>query len=155
MFLIFPLDKRERAMGLYGLVIAFAPAIGPSLSGYLVDNFPWRRVFYVVFPITIVIIIAASFLLKNVTKLTHPKIDTLFIILSMIGFDGLLYGFSSAGSEGWTSTSVIIAIVVGTITLFMFFTRQSKLDEPILEFRVFESKIFVLTTTLDMIVSQR
>src|SRR5699024_6325651 len=59
MFLLFPLEQRGRAMGLFGLVIAFAPAIGPSLSGYLVDHHPWRSVFFVVLPIAIVILIAS------------------------------------------------------------------------------------------------
>src|SRR5699024_1028316 len=133
MFLIFPLEKRGRAMGIYGLVIGFAPAIGPSLSGYLVDHFPWRSVFYVVFPITIIIIVAAYRLLKNVTKITNPKIDYPSIILSTLGFGGLLYACSIAGSAGWTSFSVIISFIVGGITLTLFIMRQLRLDDPILE----------------------
>src|SRR5690625_7869654 len=82
MFLIFPIDKRGTAMGMFGLVIAFAPAIGPSLSGWLVDQFPWRSVFIVVFPIAIINITAAYFLLKNVTEQTFPKVDIPSIILS-------------------------------------------------------------------------
>src|SRR5699024_838775 len=50
MFLIFPVEKRGSAMGMFGLVIAFAPAVGPTLSGWLVDQYPWRSVFYVVLP---------------------------------------------------------------------------------------------------------
>ena len=152
MFLIFPLEKRGRAMGIYGLVIGFAPAIGPSLSGYLVDHFPWRSVFYVVFPITIIIIVAAYRLLKNVTKITNPKIDYPSIILSTLGFGGLLYACSIAGSAGWTSFSVIISFIVGGITLTLFIMRQLRLDDPILEFKVFQSRIFTLTTSLGMIV---
>src|SRR5699024_7670348 len=68
LFLMFPIERRGTAMGIFGLVIAFAPAIGPSLSGWLVDQFPWRSVFYVVLPIAIIDIIAAYFLLKNVTE---------------------------------------------------------------------------------------
>src|SRR5699024_10476271 len=94
MFLIFPVHKRGTAMGMFGLVIAFAPAIGPSLSGWLVDHFPWRSVFYVVLPIAVINIIAAYFLLKNVTKQTMPKVDVLSIILSTFGFGGILYGLS-------------------------------------------------------------
>src|SRR5699024_8068278 len=75
MFLIFPVEKRGTAMGMFGLVIAFAPAVGPSLSGWLVDQFPWRSVFYVVLPIAALNIIAAYFLLKNVTKLKNPRVD--------------------------------------------------------------------------------
>src|SRR5699024_5895624 len=54
LFFLFPVNRRGPAMGLFGLVIAFAPAIGPSLSGWLVDQFPWRSVFYVVLPIAII-----------------------------------------------------------------------------------------------------
>src|SRR5690625_5761000 len=72
MFLIFPIERRGAAMGMFGLVTAFAPAIGPSLSGWLVDQYPWRSVFYVVLPIAIINIIAAYFFLKNVTEQTSP-----------------------------------------------------------------------------------
>lgn len=152
LFLIFPLEKRGTAMGMFGLVIAFAPAIGPSLSGWLVDQFPWRSVFYVVLPIAIATIVAAYFLLKNVTEQKNPKVDILSIILSTLGFGGLLYGFSSAGDMGWLSMHVVLAMVIGAISLFFFITRQLKLDQPILEFRVFKYSIFTLTTGLGMIV---
>lgn len=152
MFLIFPIEKRGTAMGMFGLVIAFAPAIGPSLSGYLVDQFPWRSVFYVVLPIAILNIVAAYFLLKNVTEQTNPKLDVLSIILSTFGFGGLLYGFSIAGDAGWLSMSVAISMLVGTISLVLFIKRQLRIEEPILEFRVFKYKVFTLTTGLGMIV---
>src|SRR5690625_2049280 len=108
MFLIFPIDKRGTAMGLFGLVIAFAPAIGPSLSGWLVDQFPWRSVFIVVLPIAIINITAAYFLLKNVTEQTFPKVDIPSIILSTLGLGGLLYGFSIEGNVGCLSAHVKI-----------------------------------------------
>src|SRR5699024_10232870 len=152
MFLIFPIEKRGTAMGMFGLVIAFAPAIGPSLSGWLVDHFPWRSVFYVVLPIAMINIIAAYFLLRNVTEQTFPKVDIPSIILSTLGFGGLLYGFSIAGNVGWISAQVGISIVVGSICLFIFIQRQLKLEQPILEFRVFKYNIFSLTTALGMIV---
>ena len=152
MFLIFPIERRGTAMGMFGLVIAFAPAIGPSLSGWLVDQFPWRSVFYVVLPIAIINIVAAYFLLKNVTEQTNPKVDILSIILSTLGFGGLLYGFSIAGNVGWVSAQFVIAIIVGAISLVIFILRQLKLEQPILEFRVFSYKMFSLTTGLGMIV---
>lgn len=152
MFLIFPVEKRGTAMGMFGLVIAFAPAIGPSLSGWLVDNYPWRSVFYVVLPIALINIVAAYFLLKNITKQTMPKVDMLSIILSTFGFGGLLYGFSIAGDSGWLSVQVGISLVVGALSLFLFITRQLKLEQPILEFRIFKYSIFTLSTGLGMIV---
>lgn len=152
LFLLFPVEKRGTAMGLFGLIIAFAPAVGPSLSGWLVDQFPWRSVFYVVLPIALINIIAAYFLLNNVTEQKNPKLDILSVVLSTFGFGGLLYGFSAAGDMGWLSLPVILAIVIGGISLYLFITRQLKLDEPLLEFRVFKYPIFSLATALGMIV---
>lgn len=152
LFLIFPVDKRGTAMGMFGLVIAFAPAIGPTLSGWIVENFPWRSIFYMVLPIIIADIILAYFVLKNVTKQTFPKLDILSIVLSTLGFGGLLYGFSAAGGEqGWGSTQVILAMIIGAISLTWFIFRQMKLEEPILEFRVFKNRVFTLTTILGMV----
>lgn len=152
LFLLFPIEQRGKAMGMYGLVIAFAPAIGPTLSGYLVDHFAWKSVFFVVLPIAIIIIIAAYFLLQNVTELTNPKMDYWSIVLSTLGFGGILYAFSIAGNTGWLHLNVGIAIIVGVISLFVFIRRQLKLEEPILEFRVFKYRVFTLATALGMIV---
>ena len=152
LFLLFPIERRGRAMGMFGLVIAFAPAIGPSLSGWLVDQFPWRSVFYVVLPFAIINLVAAYFLLKNVTERTFPKVDILSIILSTFGFGGLLYGFSVAGNDGWMSAHVWLPLLVGAISLYFFIARQLKLEQPILEFRIFKYKIFTVATALGMIV---
>lgn len=151
LFLIFPIEKRGTAMGMFGMVIAFAPAIGPTLSGWLVEQFPWRSLFYVVLPIALIDIIIAYLVLKNVTKQTFPKVDPISIILSTLGFGGLLYGFSSAGGEGWGSPHVLISMIIGAITLVWFILRQLKLKQPMLEFRVFKNKTFALTTALGMV----
>lgn len=78
--------------------------------------------------------------------------DYMSIVLSTFGFGGLLYGFSVAGNLGWLSPNVIISLVVGAVTLFLFINRQLKLEEPILEFRVFKYSVFSLATGLGMIV---
>jgi len=152
MFLIFPIEKRGSAMGLFGLIIAFAPAIGPTLSGYIVKHYPWRWLFYIVLPIAVIDIILAYFVLKNVTKQTFPKLDILSIILSTLGFGGILFAFSTAGSAGWVSMEVILSMVVGLATLTWFILRQLKIKQPILEFRIFKDKVFTLTTALGMTV---
>ncbi|TLS35336.1 DHA2 family efflux MFS transporter permease subunit [Pseudalkalibacillus caeni] len=151
-FVIFPVEKRGSAMGLFGLVIAFAPAIGPTLSGWLVDHFPWRSLFYVVLPIAMIDFIVAYFVLKNVTKRSFPKLDILSIILSTIGFGGLLYGCSIAGTHGWGSTEVLVTLLIGAVALAVFILRQFRLEQPILEFKVFKYGVFTLATGLGMIV---
>lgn len=152
LFLTFPKEKRGTAMGLFGLVIAFAPAIGPTLSGVLVEHLSWRSVFYVVFPIAVIIIIASIFLLKNVTETSHPKLDTPSVILSTLGFGGLLYSFSSVGEAGWSSVQFIAPLIVGIVSLVVFIRRQLKLKEPMLEFRVFSYNVYTLGTVLSMFV---
>lgn len=152
LFLLFPLEKRGSAMGMFGLVISFAPAIGPTLAGWLINQFHWRSVFYVILPIAIITLIAAYFLLKNVTELKNPKVDVLSIILSTLGFGGILYSFSVAGDVGFTNYQVYISLAIGIVALIIFILRQLKLEEPILEFRVFTYSLFTLSTVLSMIV---
>ena len=152
LFLTFPKEKRGTAMGLFGLVIAFAPAIGPTLSGVLVEHLTWRSVFYVVFPIAIIIIIASLFLLQNVTETSHPKLDISSVILSTLGFGGLLYSFSSVGEAGWGSIQFIAPLIIGIVSLVVFIRRQLILKEPMLEFRVFSYNIYTLGTALSMFV---
>src|SRR5699024_4076313 len=91
LFAVFPVAKRGSAMGTFGLVIAFAPAIGPSLSGWIVDHMPWQVLFYMMLPIAIIDLIIAYFMLKNVTERTFPRLDVTSIILSTFGFGGLLF----------------------------------------------------------------
>ncbi len=149
--MIFPVNKRGSIMGLVGLVISFAPAIGPSLSGWITDQFSWRVLFYIILPIAIIDIVIAYFVMKNVTEISKPKLDIPSIILSSFGFGGLLYGFTSAGNNGWSSPVTIVVLTVGVISLLWFILRQLKLTHPMLEFRVFTYSIFPLTVTLGMI----
>ncbi|MGK7376856.1 MDR family MFS transporter [Planococcus sp. 1R117A] len=152
LFIIYPVEKRGQAMGLFGLVISFAPALGPTLSGWIVEQYPWRALFYIVIPIAVIDFVLGYFLLRNVTKQTFPALDIPSIILSTFGFGGILYGFSSAGNNGWGSWPVILSIAVGVISLFFFIHRQFQLKKPLLEFRVFSYGIFTLSTILSIIV---
>jgi len=152
LFAIFPLHKRGAAMGTFGLVIAFAPAIGPSLSGWIVDHLPWQTLFFMMLPIGLTVMAIASFILKNVTERTFPRLDVLSIILSSLGFGGLLFGFGTAGNAGWASPQVLLPLGIGAIVLVLFIARQLKLTEPILEFRVLRYPMFTLNTVLGMCV---
>ncbi|MFS0786422.1 MDR family MFS transporter [Shouchella sp. 1P09AA] len=150
--LIFPKERRGTAMGMVGLVISFAPAIGPTLSGWLVESYHWSILFWILLPVVIIDIIAAIFIMRNVTTLRHPKLDIGSILLSTFGFGGLLFAFSNAGQASWGSPLVYVPLVIGVSSLFFFITRQLKLDHPILEFRVFTYPVFSLTTAMGMLV---
>ncbi len=149
--LIFPVNKRGAAMGMVGLVISFAPALGPALSGWIIANYSWRVLFMIILPIALVDILVAVIAMKNVTELKNPKIDILSIMLSSFGFGGLLYGFTSAGNNGWTNPITIIVLAAGALALVAFILRQLKMHHPMLEFRVFKNLIFTMTTIIGMI----
>ncbi|WP_145524046.1 MDR family MFS transporter [Virgibacillus sp. SK37] len=149
--LIFPVHKRGSAMGLIGLVISFAPALGPAISGWVTEHYSWRVLFFIILPIAIVDIIIAFFALKNVTELKKPKLDIPSVILSSFGFGGLLYGFTSAGNNGWGASLTIISLTVGVVSLFMFILRQLRLQHPMLEFRVFTYSLFPLAVVIGII----
>ncbi|MHA6800276.1 DHA2 family efflux MFS transporter permease subunit [Bounagaea algeriensis] len=152
LFALFPIDKRGTAMGTFGLVIAFAPAIGPSLSGWIVDHLPWQTLFVMMLPIAVITVIIAYFILKNVTERTFPRLDVLSIILSSLAFGGLLFGLGTAGNTGWASAQVLVPLLLGSIVLVWFLRRQLTLEEPILEFRVLKYPMFTLNTVLGMCV---
>ncbi|SDH39100.1 drug resistance transporter, EmrB/QacA subfamily [Alteribacillus persepolensis] len=149
--LIFPVEKRGTAMGYIGLVISFAPALGPTLSGWVTSAYDWRYLFWFILPLSLIMIIIAFFVMRNVTEVKNPKVDPISILLSSAGFGGLLYGFTSAGNNGWTSPITLSVLSVGTLTLFLFIRRQLKMEHPMLEFRVFKTRIFTISTIIGMI----
>lgn len=146
--LIFPVEKRGAAMGYIGLVISFAPAIGPTLSGYVTSNFEWRFLFWGVLPLALIMMIVAFFVMRNVTDQKERKVDPISIVLSTFGFGGLLYGFTSAGNYGWGNPVTIITLVLGALTVVAFILRQLRMETPMLEFRVFKGRVFRLSTII-------
>lgn len=153
MLSIFPPEKRGSAMGMAGIVIGLAPALGPTLSGWIIDHYTWRDLFGMVIPIVILVLVLATFLMKSVIQLSNPSIDILSALLSTIGFGSLLYGFSSVGNDGWGSVKVIGFLVVGVIVIGLFVWRQLHLEHPFLELRVFKSPIFTIAAILSGVVN--
>src|SRR5690625_7500920 len=111
------MDKRGQAMGTFGLVISFAPAIGPSMSGWVVEHFTWQTLFMIMLPIAIIDMIIAYFILENVTESTDPKLDALSIVLSTLAFGGMLFGFGNAGHTGGVSSEGVVPRTVGCLRL--------------------------------------
>ncbi|WML52945.1 DHA2 family efflux MFS transporter permease subunit [Neobacillus sp. PS3-12] len=152
-FAIFPPEKRGKAMGIMGIVMIFAPAVGPTLSGWLIGHYSWRLLFDIVIPIGILDLILSFLWMKDVTKITNPKFDFPGFLFSTIGFGFLLYGFSEAGNNGWGSTIVLTSIIIGIISLVAFVWRELTTEKPMLDLRVFKYDIFSLTTIISMIVN--
>ncbi|QHM12416.1 Multidrug export protein EmrB [Bacillus subtilis] len=112
--LIFPPESRGKGMGIFGLAMMFAPAVGPTLSGWIIEHYTWRIMFYGLVPIGAIVIIVAFFIFKNMVEPQKIKLDTLGAILSIVGFASLLYGVSEAGSDGWTDPIVLSTVIIGS-----------------------------------------
>lgn len=141
-------------MGLFGMVMIVAPAIGPTLSGFIVQNYSWRVLFFIVLPVALIPLLLGIFKLKNLTFQNRElTLDPLSLVLSSVGFGGILYGFSSAGSLGWGNPAVYATIALGLIALTMFTLRQLKLDEPLLELRVYKHPMFALSSVISVTLS--
>ncbi|WP_188456318.1 DHA2 family efflux MFS transporter permease subunit [Virgibacillus oceani] len=153
MLTAFPVEKRGAAMGTFGLVMIVAPALGPTTSGWIIEHYSWRMLFDIVLPISALTLIFAIFKAKNVTPQRAIKLDVISIILSSLGFGGLLYGFSSAGDKGWDSPYVYGTIIIGVISLISFTLRQLRMDDPMLEFRIFKYPMFALSSAISIVIA--
>lgn len=151
--LLFPREKRGSAMGTVGIVIAFAPAIGPTLAGWMVDSWGWNSVFLIIAPLAAVDVILGFFLLKNVGETGKPELDVPSVIFSTLGFGGLLYGCSAAGSYGWGHALTLAPLVVGIVFLIVFIRRQLKLEVPLLALGIVKTKVFSYATIIGMVVN--
>lgn len=149
---IFPPEKRGVAMGTMGIAMILAPAIGPTLSGYIVQNYHWNVMFYGMFFIGIIAIVIGLFWFKLYQSTTNPKADIPGIIYSTIGFGSLLYGFSEAGNKGWGSTEIVTMFIVGTIFIIFFILRELRMKAPMLNLEVLKYPTYTLTTIINMIV---
>lgn len=153
MLIAFPIERRGRAMGVFGLVMTLAPAIGPTLSGWIIEHYSWRMLFWIIFPFTVLFLLLGLLKLKNITPNRDIKIEVVSLIYSTLAFGGLLYGFSSAGEIGWKKPAVFVPIAVGAIFLVLFIGRQLRLREPMLEFRIFKYPMFALSSTISIVLS--
>ena len=153
MLTIFPANKRGTAMGLAGIVIGLAPAIGPTLSGWVIDNLNWRDLFGMIIPIVALVILASFWLMRSVLETHKEPLDVLSAVLSTIGFGSMLYGFSSVGNDGWGSVKVLSTLIIGFIFVGLFVWRQLVMDDPFLNFRVYQSKQFTVSAILSSVVN--
>ena len=140
-------------MGVFGLILMFAPAIGPTLSGWIVEHYSWRMLFHFITPIALGILLIGFLKLKDKKEKVDIKLDFFSLLLSSIGFGGLLYGFSSAGSKGWDSPQVYLTIIIGVGSLLWFIVRQLKQEQPMLNFRIFKYNMFALSSAISAIVN--
>jgi EmrB/QacA subfamily drug resistance transporter len=154
--IIFRLVPRERigaAMGLYGLGIVVAPAVGPALGGWLVEDVSWRLIFYINVPIGIAGALAAASILPGFAKRPGRTFDLLGFTFIAGGLFSLLLAFSEGSDWGWTSYSVLMLIAGGLLALAVFVVVELSVQDPILDVRVFHNWGFSLSGVLIALIS--
>lgn len=143
--MIFPIVKRGVVMGVMGLVITTAPAVGPTLAGFIISAWNWNVICWIV-AILYALLLFGTQKMDNASQITKPKIDALSIILSSIGFGGVIYALSMLAENSFTSIIVLLPLCIGIIALVLFAIRQMKLEHPMINLAVFQYPMFVLGT---------
>jgi DHA2 family lincomycin resistance protein-like MFS transporter len=146
-----PPATRGRTMGNISIVISVAPAIGPSISGFVINALhSWQWLFILVLPISLAALIVGGILVKNVTIPRRTKFDVLSVVLSALGFGGLVYGISNLGTA--TADTIVLngwlPLGVGVVGIALFVLRQlplQKRDGALLDLRTFKSPTFTFS----------
>ncbi len=148
LLVIFPIHKRGVVMGIMGLVITLGPALGPTLSGIVISTLGWNYIFWISAAFYVILTLAAFVKIENVGEITKPKIDGLSIVLSTVGFGGLIYGLASMAGAPFTAPVVWAPLLVGIIALLLFGLRQNSMDKPMINLNVFKQPMFTLGTAM-------
>ena len=146
---IVPPQRRGSIMGTISIVIAVAPAIGPTVSGLILAQLSWRWLFIVMLPIAVVALVMGALKARNVTTPRDAHLDVVSLLLSAVGFGGLIFGLSSIGeaASGHVLLPPWIPIVAGVLALVLFTRRQFRpAAEPFLDLRVFAERSFTVST---------
>ncbi|MGG6795781.1 UNVERIFIED_CONTAM: DHA2 family efflux MFS transporter permease subunit [Streptococcus canis] len=148
----FPLEERGAAMGVFGLITGFSPAIGPTLSGWLLSYYPWQAIFWVVLVAMLLNFLFSLGVVKNLTETGPADLDSLSVLLSTVAFGGLLYGFSKASRIGFMHLPIILLLLISFTALYVYLRRQKKLPTPMLNTSVLRVKAFVHACLIIMVM---
>lgn len=147
LFDAFPPNEQGYALGLYGIALLVAPALGPILGGFLVDRDLWRWIFFINVPIGATGVALGSVMLRERRSDRHVRPDPLGLVLSIIGFGSILYAASIAADAGWLAAPVIVAGVIGPVALAAFVVVELRVArDPLLEFELFSNGVFLNAT---------
>ncbi|ALS77404.1 multidrug MFS transporter [Planococcus kocurii] len=145
--MIFPIQKRGSVMGIVGLVLTSGPALGPTLSGLIIQVSSWHYIFWVMIALNGFLLLGAL-TIENVSTISKPKIDVASLVLSTIAFGGIIYSLAALAETSLTAPLVFGPLTAGFIALLLFILRQLKMSQPMIDLRVFNYSMFSLGTLL-------
>ncbi|MBQ0138397.1 MAG: multidrug efflux MFS transporter [Kurthia sp.] len=149
--MVYPISKRGAAMGKIGLVIVFAPAIGPTIAGFVLSKLTWHYIFGISLPFLAIALFLGIKFIENVSETRAVKFHIPSIILSTFAFGGIVYGFSVSGDVGtFMDKQVLISLGVGVVALVIFSSMQLKMKQPMLNLRVFKYPMYIFGLVIVM-----
>ncbi len=152
LMLTFPVERRGTAMGVFGIVLGFAPAFGPTVAGLVIDHASWHVMFLAITILGVVVTAVGALLMKDTEGMNPAStLDIASVVLSTLGFGGALYALSDIGSNGIGVVSIVV-LVVGIVSLVLFFRRQLHMENPMLQVRVLANRTFAVSTIITMII---
>ncbi|ELT44521.1 DHA2 family efflux MFS transporter permease subunit [Arthrobacter nitrophenolicus] len=150
-----PMAKRGAVMGNVSIAISVAPAMGPTVSGLILEHFTWRFMFVFVLPVALAALAIGAKYLTNVGEAEKTKLDFLSVLLTVPAFGGLVYGLSQIGGghggQAGPGAGAITALVIGVASLAVFVLRQLRLQKaeaPLLDLRAFNFRMFTVSVLL-------
>jgi EmrB/QacA subfamily drug resistance transporter len=140
-----PPERRGAIFGIFGLPLMVAPALGPLLSGYLLEYADWRLIFLINLPVGILALIVGLRALPSIPAGRFVgALDSLGIVLGPLAFASLSFGVSQSTNAGWTAPSTLGGIAIGFVALVLFVWRELSISDPVLDLRVFRGRDFTL-----------
>ncbi|WP_406634715.1 DHA2 family efflux MFS transporter permease subunit [Pseudarthrobacter quantipunctorum] len=150
-----PLAKRGAVMGNVSIAISVAPAMGPTVSGLILEHFTWRFMFVFVLPVALAALAIGAKYLTNIGETERTRLDALSVVLTVPAFGGLVYGLSQIGGghggQAGPGTTAVAALVIGVASLAVFVLRQVRLQKaeaPLLDLRAFNFRMFTVSVLL-------
>lgn len=131
----FPPEIRQKAIAAWAAIGGLGIALGPTIGGYLVQDFGWQWIFAVNIPVALIAVVGSCLTLPESRKPGEPSIDIVGAILSIIALTGIVF-FVIEGSNGWTAPAVLVALAVGIVGLLAFIFVELHKRAPLFDLRV-------------------
>ncbi|GAB7389217.1 DHA2 family efflux MFS transporter permease subunit [Bacillaceae bacterium] len=155
MSIIYKVMPREQigiALGLWGIALMVAPAVGPTLSGYLIEYFSWRFLFYLNVPIGVLAIAIALLLLRETERIPSSRFDFAGFLFSTLAAGSLLLALSEGYSKGWTSLYIVSLFVISFFSFLLFVWTELNVREPMIDLRILRNPVFTISTITSSLV---
>src|SRR2546425_2907649 len=152
----FPASQRGMAMAVWGIGIMFAPIVGPTLGGWITDNWSWRWVFYINVPVGAVAVLLAWLFVPDSTteRPAVRRVDVPGLVLLVAGGAALQFVLDRGQREDWFASSLIVWLsVVAAVALVALVLRELRVAEPVVDLRVLRHPTFAVATTAMFVIS--